>query len=251
MINIRRSLAAAAAVALLLGSSGAVRAVAHAVNRAEMVQFKGEAVTRPSLSVVPEGYLGFTDDVPTYPHDPNRARELLAEAGLPDGVSLSTIHTTLPGMLSTMEAVQAQLKKAGIDLEITTVEHATFHAQIRQDLSQVVHYSAARFPVADVYLTQFYDSDSIVGKPTAVTNFSHCDVADEEIRAARVEPDAEKQLALWATAQRKILEASCSVPIYQGLQLWAWTSDLDLGVEANGTLNLSPPVTEMARFASN
>ena len=226
-------------------------AIAHAVNRAEMVQFKGEAVTRPSLSVVPEGYLGFTDDVPTYPHDPDRARELLAEAGFPDGVSLSTIHTTLPGMLSTMEAVQAQLKKAGIDLEITTVEHATFHAQIRQDLSQVVHYSAARFPVADVYLTQFYDSDSIVGKPTAVTNFSHCDVADEEIRAARVESDAEKQLALWAAAQRKILEASCSVPIYQGLQLWAWTSDLDLGVEANGALNLSPPVTEMARFVSN
>ena len=227
------------------------RAVAHAVNRDEMVQFKGASVTRAAVSPVPEGYLGFTDDVPVYAHDPERSKELLAEAGYPDGVTINAIHTTLPGMLSTIEAVQAQLKKAGINLEITMVEHATFHQQIRQDLSQVVHYAAARFPIADVYLTQFYDSDSIVGKPTAVTNFSHCDVADAEIRAARVETDTAKQLELWAEAQRKIMDNACSVPIYQGLQLWAWTSDLDLGVEANGTLNLSPPVTEMAQFKSN
>ena len=57
---------------------------------------------------------------------------------------MKTIHTTLPGMLATIEAIQAQLKKTGIDLQIEPVEHATFHAQIRQDLSQVVHYSAAQ-----------------------------------------------------------------------------------------------------------
>src|SRR6056297_1079773 len=91
--------------------------------------------------------------------------------------TLTAIHTTLPGMLSTMEAVQALLREADITLEIETVEHATFHQQIRQDLSQVTHYSAARFPVADVYLTQFFHSDSIVGTETAVTNFSHCAVA--------------------------------------------------------------------------
>ena len=42
-----------------------------------------------------------------------------------------------------------------------------------------------------------YDSASIVGSPTAVTNFSHCTVADAEIRAARTETDPEKQLAEW------------------------------------------------------
>ena len=159
------------------------QAVAHAIDRDLMVQFKGPGVTRKSVSVVPEGYLGYTSDITKYPHDPAKAKALLAEAGFPNGVTLKTIHTTLSGMLSTMEAVQATLKKSGINLEITTVEHATFHAQIRKDLSQVVHYSAARFPIADVYLTQFFDSASIVGTPTAVTNFSHCNVADSEIRA--------------------------------------------------------------------
>ena len=224
------------------------RAIAHAIDRDAMVKFRGEKVTLPSVSPVPEGYLGYTDDVPRYDYDIAKAKALLAEAGHPDGVTVKAIHTTLPGMLSTIEAVQALLRQANINLEITTVEHATFHQQIRQDLSGVTHYSAARFPVADVYLSQFFHSSAIVGTPTAVTNFSHCAVADDEIAGARVETDPAKQKALWAAAQRKIMEEVCAVPIYQNLQLWAWKDSLDLGVEVNGSLNLSPPVTEQARF---
>ena len=52
-------------------------------------------------------------------------------------------------------------------------------------------------------LTQFFHSRSIVGTPTAVVNFSHCDVADKEIDAARSEPDLAKQKELWATAQQQ------------------------------------------------
>ena len=117
--------------------------------------------------------------------------------------------------------------------------------QIRQDLSQLVLYAAARFPVADTYLTQFFDSDSIVGKPTAVTNFSHCDVADAEIKAARTEKDTDKQ-KLWAEAQKKIVDKVCAVPLYEHAAL---------GLEGQpglrlpgGSLNLSPPVTEMTAF---
>ncbi|WP_299617155.1 ABC transporter substrate-binding protein [Pelagibius sp.] len=226
------------------------QAVAHAIDRNAMVQFKGESVTRGAVSPVPEGYLGYTNEVPTYDYNVDKAKELLAQAGFADGVTLKAIHTTLPGMLTTIEAVQALLKQANINLEIEPVEHATFHQRIREDASQVVHYSAARFPIADVYLTQFYHSDSIVATPSAITNFSHCAVADGEIEAARVEQNAAEQKLLWAKAQQKIMEEVCSVPIYQNLQLWAWKDNLDLGVEVKGSLNLSPPITELAGFTN-
>src|SRR6185369_2920004 len=215
------------------------QAIAYAIDRKAIVTFKGAGSSREAVSVVPSGYLGTDEKAPLYPYDPVKAKQLLTEAGYPNGLTIKTIHTTLTGMQTLIEAVQAQLKKVGINLDIELVEHATFHAQIRKDLSPIVHYQAARFPVADVYLTQFFDSASIVGSPTAVTNFSHCNVADAEIRAARVESDPAKE---------KIIKAVCGIPIYEQLQLWAWKDNLDLGYPIKGSLNLSPPITEKAHF---
>jgi peptide/nickel transport system substrate-binding protein len=224
------------------------QAIAYAIDRKAIVVFKGVDSSRVAVSVVPSGYLGTDEKAPLYPYDPAKAKQLLAEAGYPNGLKIKTIHTTLTGMQTLIEAVQAQLKKVGIDLDIELVEHATFHAQIRKDLSPIVHYQAARFPVADVYLTQFFDSASTIGTPTAVTNFSHCNVADAEIRAARAATDPAKQKELWKTAQEKIIKAVCAVPIYEQLQLWAWKDTLDLGYDLQGSLNLSPPITEKTRF---
>jgi peptide/nickel transport system substrate-binding protein len=223
-------------------------AIAYAIDRKAIVAFKGAGSSREAVSVVPSGYLGTDEHAPLFPYDPVKAKELLKEAGYPDGLTIKTIHTTLVGMETFIEAIQAQLKKVGINLDIQLVEHATYHAQIRKDLSPLVHYQAARFPIADVYLTQFYDSASTVGAPKAVTNFSHCSVADDEIRAARVEPDPAKQKELWKTAQEKIIKAVCGVPVYEQLQLWAWKDNLDLGYDLKGSLNLAPPVTEKTHF---
>lgn len=224
------------------------QAIAHALDRDGIHQFRGRDVSRPAVSVVPSGYAGTLANAPLLPHNLQLARQLLAEAGHPNGITLKTIHTTLPGMMTFMEAVQAQLRRAGINLEITPVEHATFHQQIRQNLSQVVHFQAARFPVADIYLTQFFHSRSIVGTPTGVTNFSHCKVADAEIDAARSEPDKAKQLALWHEAQRKIIREVCAIPMNERLQMWAQKDNLDLGYPVKGALNLGPQVLETSRF---
>lgn len=224
------------------------QAIAHAIDRDGIHQFRGREVSRPAVSVVPSGYVGTLADAPLLPHNLQRARQLLTEAGFPNGITLRTIHTTLPGMMTFMEAVQAQLRRAGITLEITPVEHATFHQQIRQNLSQVVHFQAARFPVADVYLSQFFHSRSIVGSPTGVTNFSHCRVADAEIDGARSEPDKAKQIALWHEAQRKIITEVCAIPVNESLQMWAHRDTLELGYTISGALNLGPQVLETSRF---
>src|SRR6185436_15556132 len=106
--------------------------------------------------------------------------------------------------------------------------HSTYHAKIRQDLSALTFYGAARFPVADSYLTQFYHSRSAIGTPTAELNFAHCEAADAEIDAARAEPDPQRQLALWAEAQRRIMTQICSVPLFDLLQVWVRRDTVDL-----------------------
>src|ERR1700760_4305653 len=194
------------------------RAIALAVNRPELVAWRGADLARAARSVIPAAYLGFADgDLP--PTDVAEAKRLLADAGYPNGVKLRTVHTQNPALLGEMQVVQAELRRAGIELDIDVVEHQTYHAMIRKDLSTVVHYAAARFPVADTMLTQFFHSRSTVATPTAVTNFSHCTVADADLDAARDDPDLERQLALWADAQHRIIAADCAVPLLETLQV--------------------------------
>ena len=117
-------------------------------------------------------------------------------------------------------------------------------AQIRKDLSAMVLYGAARFPIADTYLTQFYHSRSIVGTPTAVTNFSHCGMADADIDGARKETDPKTQAMLWAAAQRKLMQNVCSIPLFEQLQVWARRKSVDYGYTIEGALSLGEQRTE-------
>jgi peptide/nickel transport system substrate-binding protein len=222
------------------------QAIAYALNRKELVKFKGELTAREAVSIVPHDYLGTDETAPLYPYDPAKAKQLLTEAGYPNGLTVKAIQTQLSSMLNTMQIAQAQLKKAGIDLQLDVVDHPTFHAQIRKDLSQVVMYSAARLPVADVYLTQFFHSRSIVGTPTAVTNFSHCTVADQEIDAARAETDVAKQKSLWKEAQDKLVQQVCAVPLYEQLQVWAHRDKFAYGYKLDASLTLGPLINELS-----
>lgn len=219
------------------------QAIAMAIPRDAIVAYRGKTIARPATSVVPQGYLGHADmALPAY--DVKKARELLKEAGYPDGITLHVLQTSLGVMRDTMEVIQGQLAKAGIKLDIQIVEHATWHAQIRKDESDMVLYAASRFPIADVYLSQFYDSASIVGTPTAVTNFSHCTVADKEIRAAQVEADPDLQLKEWAEAQKKIVDDVCSVPVYELFDAWAVSDRVHLGYDLTGAPTRGIPITE-------
>jgi len=219
------------------------QAIAMSIPRDAIVKYRGERIARAAKSVVPQGYLGFAD-TPMLPYDPKKAKALLKEAGYPDGIKLHVVQTSLGVMRDTMEVLQGQMRKAGIDLDLQIVEHATFHADIRKDKSDVVLYAASRFPIADIYLSQFYDSASIVGSPTAVTNFSHCTVADAEIRAARTETDPEKQLAEWKLAQKKIVDSVCSVPVYELFDAWAISNRVKLGYTLTGAPGRGVPILE-------
>jgi peptide/nickel transport system substrate-binding protein len=220
------------------------QAIAYAVNVDEIVRFAGKDVAEKGCSAVPEGYLGHDCGAGGYPYDVAKAKQLLAEAGFPNGIEIKSVVSNISAQQPIMEIVQAQLAKAGIKLDMEVVDHATYQARSRQDQSAIVFYGAARFPNADAYLSEFYDSNAAIGAPAAQSNFSHCAVADGEIRAARREPDPARQLALWKDAQEKIHADVCAIPLFGLKQVWAHSKRLDYGYTLKGALNLQPPITE-------
>ncbi len=223
------------------------RAIMLAIDRDGITKFRGSNANRVAISVIPSGDYGVVD-LKLPPLDVAKAKALLAEAGYPDGFTIKMIGSTNPTMATNLQMYQAGLAKVGIKLDVTPVDNPTYHVQIRKDLSPLVPYQAARFPIADAFLTQFYLSSSTVGTPTAVTNFSHCNVADKEIVDARSELDAAKQKELWAQAQRKILDAVCGAPVYESFVLWAYKDTLVLGYDLKGSMNLGPPILETTHF---
>lgn len=224
------------------------KAIAHALNREALVTFIGPEVASAANAVVPAGYLGHTDTATVYEHDLDKAKALLTEAGYKDGLDLKAVITKVESLRLPMMVVQEQLRLAGINLDLQVIEHSAFHKLIRQNQSGMVLYGASRFPVADVYLSQFFLSDSIVGTPTAVTNFSHAKVADDEIRAAKTEVDLDKQLELWATAQEKIQKDVYAVPLFEQYLVWCRKANLDYGYTLENSLSNGPLITEKTSF---
>lgn len=221
------------------------QAIAAAINVDDLVRYVGKDVGPKGCSVVPPGYLGEDCSVGSYTFNLAKAKALLAESGHKDGITIKAIVSNISAQQPFMEIIQAQLAKAGIKVDMQVVDHATYQSQTRKDLSGLVFYGAARFPIADTYLSEFFHSSATVGTPTGVTNFSHCAAADKEIEQARTAPDAEGQKALWKEAQRKILTDVCAVPLFELRQVWVHNDRLDYGYELRGALNLAPPITEL------
>jgi peptide/nickel transport system substrate-binding protein len=225
------------------------QAIAAAVNVDEIVRYAGKDVAEKGCSIVPNGYLGSDCGAGGYAYDPALARRLLAEAGFPNGLSLKSVVSNISAQQPIMEVIQSQLLKSGIKLDMEIVDHASYQSKSRQDQSALVFYGAARYPSADIWLAEFYDSASAIGAPKAVNNFSHCAVADELIRRAHIEPDAQKQIALWKQAQQKILADVCAVPLFGLKQVWAAGQRVNYGYQLRGALNLQPPITEQTTLA--
>ncbi|SMF36780.1 peptide/nickel transport system substrate-binding protein [Tistlia consotensis] len=227
------------------------QAIAYALSRQAVVAAIGAETATPLYAPFPGEYLPgglTTEEVRAkgldYPTDIAKAKALLAEAGYPDGISLDVVHTELAVMLRPMENIQAQLRKAGINLNLKVVDHPTFHSLIRKDASQIVHYMAWR-PNADVFLTRFYDSSSDItagSKPD--TNFSHYSGVDGLIAEAKATTDARKQAELWKRASVQILEDLPAIPVFQGRVAMGVRDTVDLGYDLDANLAFFIPITE-------
>lgn len=138
------------------------RAVALAINKAELVEafFPPTAVTASQF--VPPDVTGHSDGLSNWPYDPAGARALLAKAGYPDGFDttlwvMGIGRPYFPSPDRVGEALQAYLADAGIRTEIVTYDWGTYLKKIRAGEADLfLNGWIADYPDATNFLDTFF-----------------------------------------------------------------------------------------------
>ena len=244
------------------------KAFSYAVSREEVAAFMGKSLAVPiySAALAPPAPGALTKEMAekagvVYENNIEKAKQLLAEAGYPNGLETEvTISEYESSYRKPMITIQAQVKKAGIDMKLKVVEHSSFHSLIRQDASPIVYYASWR-PNVDVFLTRFYFSESsvVTGKKPD-TNFSHYGMVDANgdgkpdnidalVESARWELDAKKQNQIWEEAQIQLLKDAAVLPVIRLLYIFPMKSYVDLGNPLEWSWQTySPQINEKTRI---
>ncbi len=103
------------------------QAINYAIDNQAIVEQVMQGAGRPSDSPVAPGTLGYSAQE-VYDYQPERAKELLAEAGYPDGFEITFHHPVGRYMMdeTIAQAIQSQLSEVGIDARLETLEWATY-----------------------------------------------------------------------------------------------------------------------------
>ena len=158
---------------------------------------------------LPKGFPAALTETP-YHYDPARARALLAQAGFPDGIDLQFDHANSSPRLEIAQALQAQMKEAGIRLTLIAGEGRQVLTKIRARQHQLAislwgsdyfdpHSNAQTFCVNDD------NSDASTNRTTAWNQaWQDQDLSDRALAALR-EQDSAKRIALYEGLQRDVM----------------------------------------------
>ena len=101
------------------------QAVNYAIDKQSIIDVVMEGRGTQANSVININIPGYSEEVESYPHDVEKAKELLAEAGYPDGFS-TTIYASGDVRNREAQLIQAQLLEIGINAEIELYEWGAF-----------------------------------------------------------------------------------------------------------------------------
>ena len=102
-------------------------AMTYAIDRTALCDSVLFGTASPNSNFLQTGLIGASDDMEQFEYNPEKAKELLAEAGYADGYDLRiTVNTKYPTGVKIATAIQAQMKEAGINVEIEQVDSAAW-----------------------------------------------------------------------------------------------------------------------------
>ncbi|MGN6731708.1 MAG: ABC transporter substrate-binding protein [Candidatus Binatia bacterium] len=198
------------------------RALAYAIDRESLVRYILKGIGTVAGGVLSPLNWAYEENIEPWPYDPERAKQLLDEAGFPDPdgdgplprfrLSFKTTNIDLRRRIA--EAIKEQLQKVGIELDVRSYEWAAFYSDIKKGNFHL--YSLAWVGILDPdILFQIFHSSSF---PPAGDNRGHYSnpEVDHLLEQGRATNNQQERKQIYAKAQKLLAQDLPYVP------LWWW-----------------------------
>ena len=210
------------------------QAIAHAVDRESTIAMVADGFGTPASSFLNRMTFGYSPDIEISSLDQNRARELLAEAGYPDGLEIP-IRTIGGGTFDSFaQVLQGSLNQVGITSPIELMDQAAF----LNDLF------IGQYDIGLVAISLGADGDawSIVFTSDGGMNFTGYTnpEIDRLFDHGRVITDANERIQTYSEIAQLINDSAAFIPVYFTSTSYVHPSNLRMGwIDANGSYRVS------------
>jgi len=183
------------------------RAFKFAVNKEKIVHEITRMGSIPATGVLPPGMPGHDPDLKMYYYDPDKAKQLLAQAGYPDGAGFPVVQlwtsSKAESTKAELAAYQEYLAKIGVKVEIhVEPDWPTYVRMLDEGKLPMFRLSwSAVIPDPDDFLSRQLHS----GAPNN-WSFYQNPAVDHLLEQARAELDYKRRIALYHEVERLIME---------------------------------------------
>ena len=215
------------------------QAVYHAINVDLIVRqvLRGQATpTGAFLSPRVEGSLPELDR--RLPFDPARARALLAEAGYPNGFSVTLDCVNIAFREAVCQAASAMLTQVGIRTTLRASATNQFFPKLSQATASMIEFGWTPTPDAWASLNALFRTWDKSGLGTFNAGRYSNPQLDRLIDDLRVEPDLLRRRAMVGVALRLIGDEIPYVPLYRRTLTWAMQRNVSVVQWPNDTVEL-------------
>ncbi|WP_301108099.1 ABC transporter substrate-binding protein [Sporosarcina sp.] len=205
------------------------QAMNYAIDKQTIVDSFFEGRAEVAKNAMPSSISGYNDDIEAYEYNPEKAKELLKEAGLEDGFEMElwampVPRPYMPDGTKVAEVIQSNLADVGIKAKIVSYEWATY-------LDKASKGEADAFMLgwtgdngdADNFLYVLLDEDNIGSNN--YTYFKN-DETHKLFIEAQTEVDEDKRNELYKQAQEILHEEAPWVPLAHSIPLLGGAKNL-------------------------
>lgn len=201
------------------------QAWAYAVDFNAIAEGVSPRLQKGSKSLLLDWMEGYSENTTQYGYNPEKAKQLLAEAGYPDGFTIKQDGTSATGVTEQMQLEQEYLKAVGIQLEFDLVDTPTYNEKRNSGDFDV---SGRLLPAVnpDMVLFSYLHPDNIAPKGLNGARYNNPELT-EKLESARAETDEAKRLKLYEEVQQIVMKEVPYLPTYASNVYWPSKTNIE------------------------